>query len=118
MTETGSLNHLGYRDRSGRSVSRDAWERLVTDEGYCLIALDPVSEAGVVETRWTGIYDGAIDELPYVFTTGLQWRGPWGSELQPDTLVLACSETEARANHVALLQRLDATVKCSRRTNF
>lgn len=118
MTVTHPSSRVGYRDRSGRSVSRDVWERLVTDEGYCLIALDAVGDACLVETRWTGIYDGAIDELPYVFVTGLQRRGPWGSELQPDTLVLAVTEAAARANHGALLQRFDAAVKCSRRRNF
>ncbi|MGH9004705.1 MAG: hypothetical protein ACRDYV_16395 [Acidimicrobiia bacterium] len=109
---------VGYRNRSGRPVSREVWERLVSDERYCLVALDPVGEEGAVETRWTGIYDGAIDALPYVFVTGVRRPGPGGTDRWPDTLLLAVTETEALSHHGALLQRFVAPANCSRSRNF
>ena len=115
---TRSLSRVGYRDRSGRPVSRKVWERLVSDECYCLVAVDAVGDDGAVETRWTGIYDGDIDAFPYVFVTGVHRPGPGGTDRWPDTLVLAVTEIEALSNHGALLQRFEATANCSLRTNF
>ena len=98
-----TLSAEEFYDRAGTRVDYATWRRLRDDPGYRFVVRDRVGDLEVV-TAWLGRDQGpfADTEVPQIF--GTVTRAADGALLDEEEL-FAGTETEARANHAAVLGR-------------
>lgn len=96
---------LGYYDRHGQPITFDRYLELLRDDepdrAYSRIALDDVGDVRV-STVWLGLDHGWGTERPVIFET-MVFGGPLDEEV-----VRYSTESEARAGHAAMVQRVKA----------